>query len=356
MTTIKLRRSSTPGSVPQTSALQLGELAVNTNDGAIYFVQLPAGGSPSIVTLTQNQLINGSYNVNLDNTGILNAGVVSLTDPSTALSNYTVKIAGYAGNGSVFGIGTGTEVFGIANDALNHTLSGYVPYQVTASQISFKTAGTGPYTWTFNTDGSVQFPNYKFPLAAGLNGQVLQTDGSGVLSWATVGFPSVTGHAGSYLVTNGTSVSWSSIPADNTLNNGSYSLVLDSSGNLTAPADILVNSLSVKDNIVKTLFWYQDGNLTNKTGTVRWYASAPLTMTGIVSRIATAADADIRLQIVKNGSVIYTITIASGTYKTTTSANFTMTTDDYVTVNITSVGSNANPGVGLSVQFTYYFN
>ena len=34
---IKLRRSSTAGKVPTTSDLNLGELAINTNDGRIFF-------------------------------------------------------------------------------------------------------------------------------------------------------------------------------------------------------------------------------------------------------------------------------------------------------------------------------
>lgn len=355
MTTIKLRRSSTPGSVPQTDALQLGELAINTNDGVVYFVKLPDGGSPSVVPLYSNQITNGSYTATLDNIGNFSTGVTSLVDPSQALSNYTLKITGYNGLGSVFAVGTGTETYGITNNAFNHTLSGYVPYQVNASQVTLKTT-SGPYSWTFNADGTTQFPNYKFPSAKGTNGQVLQTDANGNLSWQSVTLPSTTGKAGSYLITDGSTVSWSTIPAQNVLTNGSYNVILGNNGNVTVPGDILVNSLSVKDNIVKTLFWYQDGNLTNKVGTVRWYASAPLTITGIVSRISTAADANVVLQIVKNGSILYTVSILSGTYKTTTSANFTMNTDDYVTVNITSVGSNSNPGIGLSVQFTYYFN
>jgi hypothetical protein len=355
MTTIKLRRSSTPGSVPTTSALQLGEVALNTSDGLLFFKRSIGGGIDSIVALSPTQLTNGSYSATLDSTGTFNTGVTALVDPSQTTSNYTLKITGYNGLGSTFAVGTGTETFGVANDALNHDFSGYVPYQVTASKISLKTA-SGPYGWTFNADGTTQFPNYKFPLAKGTAGQVLQTDVDGNLTWQSVTLPSVTGHGGSYLVTDGSTVSWSSIPAQNVLTNGSYTLSLGNTGNVTAPGDILVNNLSVKDNITKTLFWYQDGNLTNKVGTVRWYASAPLTMTGIVSRISTASDANITLQIVKNGSIIYTVSILSGTYKTTTAANFTMNTDDYVTVNITSVGSNANPGVGLSVQFTYYFN
>ena len=186
------------------------------------------------------------------------------------------------------------------------------------------------------------------------SGQTIINDGSGNLSWGP-GIPSIATHGGSYLVTDGTTVSWSSIPAHNVLTNGSYTLSLGNTGDVTAPGDILVNSLSVKDNITKTLFLYQDGNLTVKTGTTRWYACAPLTMTGIVTRLSTAGDADVNIRVLKNGSIIYSITVASGTLKTTTSANFNMTTDDYLTINVTGTGSVYSPGAGLSVQFTYYF-
>ena len=45
--TIKLRRSSTASAVPTTTQLALGEIAINTNDGKLYFEK--DDGSPSIV-------------------------------------------------------------------------------------------------------------------------------------------------------------------------------------------------------------------------------------------------------------------------------------------------------------------
>ena len=50
----------------------------------------------------------------------------------------------------------------------------------------------GTVTLTLNEDGSVDFPNYKFPAADGTEDQILVTDGDGNLSWqdkttATVG-------------------------------------------------------------------------------------------------------------------------------------------------------------------------
>jgi hypothetical protein len=39
--------------------------------------------------------------------------------------------------------------------------------------------------WKFNNDLTTSFPNYTFPAADGTNGQVLETNGTGTLSWAT---------------------------------------------------------------------------------------------------------------------------------------------------------------------------
>lgn len=49
MSTIQLKRSSVASKVPLTSDLALGELAMNTNDGLLFFKKDP--GTPSIVTL-----------------------------------------------------------------------------------------------------------------------------------------------------------------------------------------------------------------------------------------------------------------------------------------------------------------
>lgn len=42
----------------------------------------------------------------------------------------------------------------------------------------------GSFDLTLNTDGTVQFPNYKFPVADGTSDQTLKTNGSGILTWS----------------------------------------------------------------------------------------------------------------------------------------------------------------------------
>ena len=56
---LKLKRSATAAKVPSTSDLALGELAMNTNDGKIYFEK--NDGSPSVQTiLTTGSQTTGS--------------------------------------------------------------------------------------------------------------------------------------------------------------------------------------------------------------------------------------------------------------------------------------------------------
>jgi ribosomal protein S4E len=59
--TVKLKRSSTTGKVPTTSNLALGELAINTNDGKIFFEKNDGSDSiQSILTTNTPTPITGS--------------------------------------------------------------------------------------------------------------------------------------------------------------------------------------------------------------------------------------------------------------------------------------------------------
>lgn len=63
--TVKLRRSATQGAIPTTSQLSLGEIAINTYDGKVYFKQ--DNGTESILTLRQisttDDVVEGSSNL-----------------------------------------------------------------------------------------------------------------------------------------------------------------------------------------------------------------------------------------------------------------------------------------------------
>ena len=184
---VKFKRSAVPGKIPATTDLNLGEIALNTYDGRIYLKKSVAS-TESIVTLQQ---YSGGTGVAVSVDGVISIGQSVATTANvtfatgvfrdtSAGSNYTVKIGN--ATGSVFGIGTGSNSFGIANDALNNAQTGYVPYQVTATQVGFKTSANN-YLWSFNADGTTQFPGYKLPAGDGTSGYVLQTNGAGTVTW-----------------------------------------------------------------------------------------------------------------------------------------------------------------------------
>ena len=53
--TVKLKRSSTAGKVPTTSNLELGELAMNTADGKVYFEKNDGSVSVQTILTTSSQ-------------------------------------------------------------------------------------------------------------------------------------------------------------------------------------------------------------------------------------------------------------------------------------------------------------
>ena len=55
---IKVKQSSVAGKVPTTAQLQLGELALNTTDGKLYFKK-NVSGSESIVTVSASTASQG---------------------------------------------------------------------------------------------------------------------------------------------------------------------------------------------------------------------------------------------------------------------------------------------------------
>ena len=73
--TIKLRRSSTEGKVPTTAQLSLGELAINTYDGRIFFEK--NDGSATIEHIvTTDSITTGSITI----TGTTQTGTLTTTN------------------------------------------------------------------------------------------------------------------------------------------------------------------------------------------------------------------------------------------------------------------------------------
>ena len=78
-TLFRLKRSAVKGKAPNTSNIELGELAINTNDGRLFFKTTDSASSSSIVTLRE---ISGGTGITETN------GVVSITDTGTSTGEF----------------------------------------------------------------------------------------------------------------------------------------------------------------------------------------------------------------------------------------------------------------------------
>lgn len=86
---IKLKRSSTLSKVPQLADLTLGELAINTFDGKLFFKK--NNGSDSIESIvTTNSQITGSVEL----TGALTSSLSLISNDSPSTNMFLVKVAG----------------------------------------------------------------------------------------------------------------------------------------------------------------------------------------------------------------------------------------------------------------------
>ena len=129
-------------------------------------------------------------------------------------------------------------------------------------------------------------------------------------------------------------------------------LSLDSGGSIT---ETTTTGETRKIPVTQRAFLYQPGELQTITGTERWYAPFPLTINKVVARLGTAADSVVDVKIVKNtgGSTIATdITLTTGATKREITPSIQLADDDFLTVNVNSIGSTAK-GEDLHIIFYY---
>ena len=108
---IRIRRSATPNKVPETSQLQLGELAINTFDGKLYLERDQTGGSGIATVIAVNPWSVGVGTLAYDT--FFNAGNVGINSSSPG---FTLDVGGdinFTGNlrqnGALFTAGIGIQ-------------------------------------------------------------------------------------------------------------------------------------------------------------------------------------------------------------------------------------------------------
>jgi hypothetical protein len=210
-TTIQLKRSNTPSSIPSTTALADGELAVNTNDGVLYFKISPSGLADSIVALqpigTGTGLVVGDTNATINSPTINNAVFqqtlsigtqifyphtngfsvnenFDITDPSQDPA-YQANFTGYhftsgAGkDGVAFTLarsGNFTDGFGITGDAYNNNF--VIGSETSNTDYVFKTGIGMPFNVSGGTTIFTITRNGTLTLSNGSTIQDLPDEGS----------------------------------------------------------------------------------------------------------------------------------------------------------------------------------
>ena len=206
---VKFKRSSVAGKRPSLVNLELGELALNTFDGRIFTRQDTSGiGIGTTVTLLN------PWSENFGGTGIEYGGNISVTGVSTFQDNVNVTGNLAVDANTLFvncannriGIGTDNPAYQveIENTGANALLvldrtdgaACFIEGQATRS--AFGSVNATPLILAYNSSAAVAIgaggsirvnpdgDGYTFPTSDGTANQVLQTDGSGNLSFADV--------------------------------------------------------------------------------------------------------------------------------------------------------------------------
>ena len=127
----------------------------------------------------------------------------------------------------------------------------------------------------------------------------------------------------------------------------------------TSANDILAvqNIVNVSNGLGSYFKTYNyDGTLEVATGSKRLYLQKDFTLTAINSFVDTApVGSSIEVDINKNGSSLTTTSIANGANSSSnTGLSYSITANDYITVDITQVGADT-AGENLSLVFTFEY-
>jgi len=147
---------------------------LTTNGTTLSWTNASGGAADRLVNGDNEVVLGAGGNLTFPNNYTFTGQ--TLTDTS-GTTNYSLKIANGT-TGSVFAVGTGTDAYGVANDALDHTQTTYVPYNATASTMSFNIPGAvgslviGPTGVVTVPNGLVIPTGTKAANATGTTGQI----------------------------------------------------------------------------------------------------------------------------------------------------------------------------------------
>lgn len=370
-TPIQLYYSTTTSNAPTSGNLALGELAINTTDGKLYYKNtagvvrviadgatatgnLPGGTAGAIVyqsaPSTTTYLTLGSAGALLYSNGTIPAYAALGSTGSILYSNGTAPAYASIGAAGSIVYSTGTAPTSLPIGALDYVLTstGSAPQFVSQASLSVGTAATAGFATNAGTATSATTATTSTNLAGGAANRVAYQTGAGATSFVVA--PTV---VGTVLSWNGSAFSWASAPAATTTAN------IAGGAQYQIPFQSGVSSTTFNSNLTFD-------SSTNTFGTTNVTASGALSANSVASTTTVSATTSITAgtSISATTSITGANIVANKTISTTaTTGAFSYGTLGYTDTNIfashqTSVNSyaqkimqNTSSGSTASVDF-----
>ena len=108
------------------------------------------------------------------------------------------------------------------------------------------------------------------------------------------------------------------------------------------------------NTVKKYISMNQPGSITVPvTGVARCYVPSALTITNVYASLGTASSTTFTFKLLKNGTIVGTYNISSSSYKmTATAASISLTTSDYLTLDVTAGTGASDLKVDLEYTLT----
>ena len=199
--TIKLKRSSTEGKVPTTSQLALGELAINTTDGRIFFMEEDGSGNQSIRHIvTTDSITTGSVSIvgqltvddiTINGSTISDGGDLTLDANGDIILDANGADIKLEDNGTAFGrLKRTSSDFVIKSDSNNNDIifKGVDNSStITALTLDMSDAGTAIFENNIKLSGSITFEGFDPTIQLSNTTEALFVSGSGLVGVRSLG-------------------------------------------------------------------------------------------------------------------------------------------------------------------------
>ena len=175
------KRSLTPGSIPLTSSLELGELAINVADGKIHIRSSGSSGDTIVSLVTANTVTTGSITATGGFTGSLQGSAsyveyVNVANKPTLLSSSAQIATDISGAFTSISGGFSTRITTVESSiiALNAATSSYV--------LTSQTSSMRVLSASFATTASYALNGGVTQIVAGTNISISPTGGTGAVT------------------------------------------------------------------------------------------------------------------------------------------------------------------------------